>query len=244
MSTYSDSFFRDLDLTAEPSARRILPLVMELLPVRSAVDVGCGDGGWLAALIDLGVDDVLGLDGPWIGEEQLKIPREQFRRVKLDGPLGVECGFDLAISLEVAEHLPPERADGFVAELTRMAPVVLFSAAIPGQGGVNHLNEQWPAYWSARFGARQFRTVDCLRLRIWNDPAVTWWYKENIMLFASATALAAYERLAAAAGPEVPPSLIYPERFEAAVRLGHPRIGRWLKMAPSVIRRSFDPRRP
>jgi hypothetical protein len=59
--------------------------------------------------------------------------------------------FDLAICLEVAEHLPPEAAEGFIDSLTRLAPVVLFSAAITFQVGNQHLNGQWPDYWATLF---------------------------------------------------------------------------------------------
>ena len=212
------------------------------MPVRSVVDLGCGDGGWLAVFATLCGAEVLGIAGPWIKVSQLKIDLARFRRGALDRPLGIERRFDLALALEVAEHLPPDRAAGFVAELTSLAPVVLFSAAIPGQGGVNHVNEQWPAYWARLFAAHGYRAIDNLRSEIWNDTSVTWWYKQNILLFANLEALAAHPKLAAAAGDGEPRALVHPEPYQRSLRQSRPRLSRWLKMAPAVLRRSFTRR--
>jgi SAM-dependent methyltransferase len=238
---YSDEFYRSLDATSQVSARAILPLLFDLAPVESVVDVGCGDGAWLAVALDCGARDILGLEGPWIEEARLKIAPQQLRRVQLDRQFGIERRFDLAMSLEVAEHLPPERAAGFVAELTRLAPLVLFSAAVPGQAGVHHVNEQWPAYWAQLFAAHGYRPIDVLRYRVWNDPAVAFWYKQNLLLFAASSALARFPKLAAAAAasPEDPIALIHPDLYRRRLREAQPSLGRWLKMAPRAVRKSL-----
>ena len=135
-------------------------------------------------------------------DDQLLIPTDRFLRCRVGETLPVEERFDLAISLEVAEHLPQTHAAAFVGELTRLAPAVLFSAAIPGQGGLNHVNEQWPDYWAALFEAQGFQPIDTLRWRIWGDDQITWWYKQNLLLFAADDALAANPRLGG--GVEIP----------------------------------------
>jgi hypothetical protein len=99
------------------------------------------------------------------------------------------------VSVEVAEHLPADCAATFVATLTSLAPAVLFSAAIPFQGGTHHVNEQWPDYWAGLFKQRDYEVVDCLRDRIWDNDSVEWWYAQNLLLFAGPTALARYPRL-------------------------------------------------
>jgi hypothetical protein len=71
----------------------------------------------------------LGYDGPHV--TPLCIPKDRFAAVDLRQPLPADRKFDLAISGEVAEHLPAT----LVGTLTSVSDVVLFSAAIPGQGG-------------------------------------------------------------------------------------------------------------
>lgn len=241
MSGYSADFYDELAGTAIPSARRIVPFLMDLFAPASVVDFGCGNGGWLSVFRESGVETILGLDGHWVDVAQLRIPAERFRRAELDKPVAVEGAFDLAMSLEVAEHLPETRAPEFVAELCARAPVVLFSAAIPEQGGLHHINERWPDYWTALFAARGYRSADILRLRVWNDPQVTWWYKQNLLLFVREDIIAANEKLLAAmvGAPAEPLSLVHPDRFLEEARRSRPRFGRWLKMAPDAIRRSL-----
>ena len=113
----------------------MVPLVLQLLPVRSVVDVGCGDGSWLVVFRKLGVKEILGIDGEYVDPGLLQIPQDCFQAFDLAKPFSLGRVFDLAVSLEVAEHLPAECAPGFVECLTRLAPSVLFSAAIPFQGG-------------------------------------------------------------------------------------------------------------
>jgi hypothetical protein len=91
--------------------------------------------------------------------------------------------FDLAVSLEVGEHLPPVSSDDFVASLVGLSDVVLFSAAIPRQRGSNHVNERWQSWWAERFGAHGFVPVDCVRRRVWSDADVHWWYAQNTLLY-------------------------------------------------------------
>jgi SAM-dependent methyltransferase len=124
----------------------VVPTVLRLVQPEPVVDVGCGDGAWLSVFRELGVNHRFGLDGDYVDRRLLQIPQDQFSATDLSLPFRLPCTFDLAVSLEVAEHLPPQSAEDFVDSLTRLAPVVLFSAAIPLQGGTHHLNEQWPDY--------------------------------------------------------------------------------------------------
>ena len=221
---YDSPFYEEIGPGSEASARRILPVVLELVRARSAVDVGCGDGSWLQVLRELGTDEVVGIDGPWaLG--RLKIDPTSFVPLDLHSPLGLDRRFDLAISLEVAEHLPAGVAPGFVQQLTELAPVVLFSAAVPGQGGTGHVNEQWPDFWAERFAEHGYVLVDALRQRFWDDPTIEPWYAQNAFLFASQEARAASSALAAAAeeSPHLPLRVVHPgtlARRESSVNLG------------------------
>jgi SAM-dependent methyltransferase len=184
MQPYPPAFFTDLRAGAHRSAREVVPLVLGLLGPRRVVDVGCGLGTWLAVFKECGVGEVLGVDGAYVDRDLLEIPPDQFLAHDLGQPLYLGRTFDLAVSLEVAEHLPPACAAVLVESLVRLAPVVLFSAAIPFQVGVNHLNERWPEYWAELFEARDYHVVDCLRDKIWGNDRVEWWYAQNLLLYA------------------------------------------------------------
>jgi SAM-dependent methyltransferase len=182
---YDAKFYRELDSTRD-SAREILPMVVGLLRPASIVDIGCGTGHWLATAIEMGISDVLGVDGDWVTQAKLAIPQEKFLVHNLGTPLKLNRRFDLATSLEVAEHLPASEARAFIELLCDCADTVLFSAAIPGQGGRHHMNEQWPVYWADLFAGFGFHCYDPLRPTLWQNPRVLWYYAQNCMIYARA----------------------------------------------------------
>ena len=193
MSTnYTDSFYQALKEGAARSAAAIVPLVLDQTGARSVVDVGCGSGEWLRGFRACGVGDSLGIEGEWAAGELAEF---RFLAADLSNPLTVDRQFDLATCLEVGEHLPAHSASTLVASLTRLAPIVMFSAAIPHQGGVDHLNEQWPEYWAALFRAHGYRPIDSIRPAVWTRNDVEWWYAQNTLLFATDDAIAARSAL-------------------------------------------------
>jgi SAM-dependent methyltransferase len=183
MQTYTKVYYKSVLIGSEPSAREIIPIVLELIQPESIVDVGCGNGDWLSVFREFGIENILGMDGEWVDVRGLRIPVDSFRSVDLKAPFNVEEQFDLVISLEVAEHIPDESADTFIESLCRLGPVILFSAAIPHQGGTNHVNEQWQDYWARSFMTKGYVAIDCIRKRIWNNENVEWWYAQNIILY-------------------------------------------------------------
>lgn len=181
MPKYRKSFYRSLESQALNSAREVVPFLRELLDPRNVVDVGCGTGEWLSVWQETGVDEVTGVD--FQPGEILNIPRTSFIQQDLTKPFSLDKEYDLAMSLEVGEHLPAESAEAFVGTLTRLSPVVLFSAAIPSQGGTGHINEQWPDYWASLFEKFDYVAFDCLRPRFWENPQVTCYYAQNMVLY-------------------------------------------------------------
>ncbi|PWU02101.1 MAG: hypothetical protein C5B53_02090 [Candidatus Melainabacteria bacterium] len=168
---------------------------MDLIPVSSVIDLGCGTGSWLSAFKKCGVKDVQGLDSSDVDKEVFQIDLAEFRQFDITKPLTIDKKFDLACSLEVAEHLPESAAETIVESLTKLAPVVLFSAAVPFQGGTDHTNEQWPEYWEKIFRKHGFRVVDCIRQLVWNNERVAYWYAQNLLLFVRADALDKFPKL-------------------------------------------------
>ena len=156
-TVYTDRFY-EVDLAGSfRSAQRIVPLLRSLIDPRSVLDVGCGNGAFLKAFSLAGVADILGVDGDYVPRERLLIDMANFRPTDLAKPLALGRRFDLVMSLEVAEHLPAAAAPSFVRSLVEHGDVVFFSAAVPGQRGANHVNEQWPSYWAKLFAAHGMR---------------------------------------------------------------------------------------
>jgi len=176
--TYSPDYYNT------KSANEVIPIILELLNPKSVVDVGCGIGTWLSVFKNKGVHDVLGIDGDHVDRSVLgqHIDAANFIARDLTKQLHVGRKFDLVMSLEVAEHIPEQFADTFIENLVSLGDYILFSAAIPFQGGDRHVNEQWPSYWQDKFTKRGFKVYDCLREKLWSNEKIEWWYKQNIFL--------------------------------------------------------------
>lgn len=167
------------------SPKQIVPEIIKLLEPKSVVDVGCGIGTFLHVFKEHQVGEVLGLDGSWVDKELLNkhISEKQFKECNLEEEITLNKKYDLAISLEVAEHLSEKSAKTFVKNLVNASDKVLFSAAIPLQGGQNHINEQWLSYWEALFAEHNYILHDVIRPILWNNEKVFCWYKQNMVLF-------------------------------------------------------------
>lgn len=165
------------------AAEEIVPYIINLLEPNSVVDVGCGIATWLKVFSDNGITDFLGIDGNYVDKNGLKIKSTAFIEFDLETFYSSQRKFDLAISLEVAEHLKEDSANIFIKTLTNLSDVVIFSAAIPNQGGQNHLNEQEPFYWISKFEKEGFTCLDILRPIFWENKKVDCWYRQNIFLF-------------------------------------------------------------
>lgn len=188
LAQYDQLFFREQAEGSEQSARHVLTRLFEHVRPGSILDIGCGVGTWLKAATDLGVADVLGIDGADAASEFLRIPEAAFLKRDLSEPLDLGRRFDLVMSLEVAEHLPANRAPVFVRNLVRHGDLIMFSAALPYQGGDGHLNENWLEFWAPLFAGEGYDCVDALRGPMWHDARVDWWYRQNTVLFRNAAA--------------------------------------------------------
>jgi SAM-dependent methyltransferase len=183
---YGGDFHATRDIDTRYAADRILSILyQDYSHFNKVIDVGCGIGTFLNVAKALGSKFIVGVDGDWVNRDDLVIPQEFFHAMDLNSPTLLDESYDLAISLEVAEHLPKESAERFVHWLCGLAPVILFSAAIPGQGGVGHKNEAWLSYWVELFRKEDFIPLDIIRPKIWDDDNIYFWYRQNIVVFSS-----------------------------------------------------------
>jgi len=181
---YDDNFFQSRKGKTTSSSEIVVPLILQLFQPTSVVDVGCGTGEWLESFAARGISDYLGIDGDHVPEKLLRIPVANFIRKDLSKGFDLGRKFDIAMTLEVAEHLPEHSANAFVDSLVRSSDLVIFSAAIPHQGGHGHINEQWPEYWAKLFLERGYRVYDPIRDRIWHDLRIAYHYSQNTLVFA------------------------------------------------------------
>uniref|UniRef100_A0A7C2JYH8 Methyltransferase domain-containing protein n=1 Tax=Schlesneria paludicola TaxID=360056 RepID=A0A7C2JYH8_9PLAN len=194
-SEYTHRFFEDISSGSMRSAQIIAPLVHSLAPVTSVLDVGCGTGAWLRAFQECGVTVLSGLDGEYVDRSQLLIDHRLFTPCDLQRATSLPTGFDLVVCLEVLEHLPNSAGLRLVSLMTQSAPLILFSAAMPGQGGTHHINERWHEHWHLEFLKHGYATIDCIREKVFAERQVAPWFRQNIFLYAAPDAYNKYPHL-------------------------------------------------
>lgn len=184
---YTGDYYLRFAEEAKVSAREtywIIGFGFEANVPHSVIDIGCGIGEWA-----LGNPNYIGVDFG-INKKQLLIKEDQYRDINLEklnsfsndvALLILKGKFDLCLCLEVAEHLSERSSDYLVALLTTLSDTVLFSAAIPSQGGTGHVNEQWQTYWAEKFYANGFGAEICYPVK--DNSNVSLWYRQNMILY-------------------------------------------------------------
>ena len=213
MQPYDEGFYDNQQDGSLASAEEILPIVFQHLAPESIVDFGCGTGSWLQVASQLGAKEILGLDGAWVPHSSLRIPLENFRQVDLEKPESIQIKdhFDLAMSLEVLEHLSNSAAQTVLQKMTESADNVLLSVAVPEQGGIHHINEHRQSYWAKLMEEKGFVPQDIVRPAIWNNPKVSVWYKQNILLYSKTS------QTTTQPSSPLPLDIIHPDLYESTV---------------------------
>lgn len=183
---YQDNFHNVHFQNSINSAKEVVPLFLSYYKPQSVLDVGCGLGTWLK-IFEENQCDVFGIDGNYVQTKDLVIDINKFKDLDLNLKFNLNKKFDLVTSLEVAEHILPENAKGFIDSICLHGDIVLFSAAIPGQEGTLHYNERYNDYWIELFSQNGYKCFDFLRHKIWNNNKISWWYRQNILIFIKET---------------------------------------------------------
>lgn len=179
---YNELFYTDNRFESYLSAYHVLKKLLPQIKPQSVCDLGCGTGTWLYIANKMGVKDIVGFDGDYVDRNWLMIPQEYFIPADLSKQIKFTQKYDLAFSLEVAEHIDAYYADVFVSNLCAASDLVLFSAAHPGQGGDGHVNEQPEEYWENKFGQHGFEKIE-IRNLFKENRDICWWYRDNICLY-------------------------------------------------------------
>lgn len=223
MTENSDINYRSMVAEAFPnnlsSARVIVPLICEALHPESVIDIGCGIGVWLSEFRRNGASVVHGVDGDWIAKEELLIERENieiydFEDKKRSVNFLKHRRYDLAVCLEMAEHVSAGRANYIVETLVKAADVIYFSGATPYSGGMHHVNEQWQSYWISKFQNKGFVMVDYIRPRIWDNRNICYFYAEESFIFVKQDRISDFPVLKKEIRDNVICNLVHPIHFK------------------------------
>jgi SAM-dependent methyltransferase len=181
---YKNEMFSTRNASTSTAANKILEIIFdEYVEIYSVLDVGCGVGTFLRTAKSFGVKRIKGVDGPWVDKALLQIPEELFEKTDFESNFRIQENYDLIICLEVLEHVSHARSIQILEALTQNTNRILFSAAIPNQGGNQHINEQWQSHWAGYFAQKGFSPVDLIRPKIWNAPDIDFWYKQNVLMY-------------------------------------------------------------
>ena len=201
------------------SARRFFEILSGYLQPKSMLDVGCGLGTWMREAQVLGME-VAGVEGPWCEVDKLEIDKSLVTITDLEQPIDLGRRFDLAVSLEVGEHLSKDAAPHLVRSLTKHADHVIFSAAVHFQGGHHHVNEQFLDFWIDLFQQEGFVPLDIFRGTFWKDESIHWWLRQNAIFFVRAEAVEANPKLKAESLVNRPMDIILPAIYYSRVAFG------------------------
>jgi SAM-dependent methyltransferase len=232
---YDGGFFDYVSIGSKRSAAIVVPLVLQHYGAKSVADIGCGRGAWLPEWRHAGIADYLGIDGDYVDQDRLLIPRDRFMTQDLTKRFDIGRIFDLAVSLEVGEHINFSDTEVYIDNLCAHSNAILFSAAVPGQGGFLHVNEQDYSFWRDQFSARGYRLFDFLRPALRTHQAVEPWYRYNSLFFARADAVDRLSEQARLA--EIRPNEPIPDHSPMSWRLRNAIIRR---LPPSIYHKLVE----
>lgn len=180
---YNKNFYDQMTEVSLRSARKIVPFLISNFPIKNVIDFGCGNGAWLKAFDELTVE-IVGIEGNWIRDKKTLIPKDKYQFTNFeDKNLNITEKYDIALCMEVAEHLSEPSAEYLIEQITSVTNKILFSAAIPLQGGTGHINEQWQSYWAEKFIKHSFYPNLDIRNAYWNNKQIAPYFRQNMLIY-------------------------------------------------------------
>ena len=192
INEYSDQFYESVTNRAEYSSRIIFSLLKNALHPKTFVDVGSGDGVWSLSALEhfesinhVEAWDLLA-EKTYLDIAKKRFPSKNIISKRIDfesSDYGVEMVYDLAVCLETFEHLSPSACEKLSLFFSSHTRILIFSGAVPGQGGTNHINEQPFKTWQRNLLDFGFFPLDFIRPNIQDKKNVPSYYKNNIVLW-------------------------------------------------------------
>lgn len=215
---YNRSYYKSRDIHTAHAAATILGLIRPVYEQTAVMDLGCGVGTWAATAEADGATSVVAVDGPWVEEAMLQVSAEAFRSCDLESHLPDVSGpIGLTIWAENVEHLTPQRGQMVHDWVCSVSDAVLFSAAVPEQGGTGHWNERWQSAWAADFAHHGFEAADIIRPAIWDDDRIPYWYRQNMILYYRPERVASRLPALMGSGHSAMLDLVHPAKWESTM---------------------------
>jgi glycosyltransferase involved in cell wall biosynthesis len=184
---YDDGFYK-MHMPWRSDYDLISKWIFENIPGKIFGDIGCGNGYIISNLYNKYSKKVWGVDGSEYFMDNIdRSVLSMVKRVDLTNKAKLDKA-DVAICLEVAEHISAEFSDILVNNIVSVnAKTIIFTAAPPGQAGVNHINLQDHKYWVNKFLANGYLLDESLSSKFCKDLSgsllYTKWYLDNWMVF-------------------------------------------------------------
>ncbi len=171
--------------------------------IGSFADLGGGMGSWSKALELKGISNFNLIDHPLTPVENILIEnKSNFTPVDLELDLPVYEHYDLVICTEVFEHFSEKRALELLEWINASTDFILFSAAIPRQGGLGHVNLQRHAYWHEKFSNLGFSFFDGFKPEIISNQGIKYWFRQNLFLYHRGKFTERFQNLSNITNPE------------------------------------------
>jgi len=191
LDAYDNKFFQENKVCGLDRARGIIPILKEALDFKSMIDVGCSVGHHLQGCIENGINDVFGVEGSLNAINNLCVDRKMVKHHDLRLPLELGRKWDIALSIEVIEHIEKEYESVFLQSLAGCSDTIVITAAQPGQGGIRHFNEQKKEYWVDKFDRIGYcydismveKINGMIQKAIDENKYTHWWRNVLVMIF-------------------------------------------------------------